>query len=118
MLKYPVIVYIVFKEIKVTYRICRFTLHNPSQAVSLNKNSSEEFRLLGCSPCGSCKKTAFFINLKSYIALTGWAVERRRNVSPVRYKLGSYFPEDGTLHSHRRETSYLTRTLLPWEEEE
>jgi hypothetical protein len=42
-------------------------------------------------------------NLKSYIALTGWALWRRRNVSPVRYELGSYIPEDGNLQSHRRE---------------
>jgi hypothetical protein len=27
-------------------------------------------------------------NLKSYIALTGWAMQRRRNVPPVRYELG------------------------------
>jgi hypothetical protein len=42
-------------------------------------------------------------NLKSYIALTGWALKRRHNMSPERYKLGFYFPEDGILHSHRRE---------------
>jgi hypothetical protein len=42
-------------------------------------------------------------NLKSYIALTGWALYWRRNVSPVRYKLGFYIPEDGILHSHRRD---------------
>jgi hypothetical protein len=42
-------------------------------------------------------------NLKSYIALAGWTFWRRRNVSPVRYRLGFYIPEDGTLHSHRRE---------------
>jgi hypothetical protein len=42
-------------------------------------------------------------NLKSYIALTGWAMQRRRNVSPVRYELGFYIPEDDILHSHRRE---------------
>jgi hypothetical protein len=27
-------------------------------------------------------------NLKSYIALTGWVLYRRCNVSPVRYELG------------------------------
>jgi hypothetical protein len=27
-------------------------------------------------------------NLKSYIELTGWALERRRNVSPMKYELG------------------------------
>jgi hypothetical protein len=39
---------------------------------------------------------------KSYTALTGWAPQRRRNVSPVRYELGSYITEDDILHSHRR----------------
>jgi hypothetical protein len=29
-------------------------------------------------------------HLKSYIALTGSALQRRRNVSPVRYELGFY----------------------------
>jgi hypothetical protein len=42
-------------------------------------------------------------NLKSYIALTGWTLQRRSNVSPVRYELVFYIPEDGILHSHRRE---------------
>jgi hypothetical protein len=37
-------------------------------------------------------------NIKSYIALTGWALQRRRNVSPVRYELSFYNPEDGILH--------------------
>jgi hypothetical protein len=51
-------------------------------------------------------------NLKSYIALTGWALLRRRNVSPVKYELGSYIPEDDILHSHRRENlkSYIALT--------
>jgi hypothetical protein len=33
-------------------------------------------------------------------------------VSPVRYELGFYIPEDGTLHSHRRGNleSYITLT--------
>jgi hypothetical protein len=38
--------------------------------------------------------------LKSYIALTGWALQRRC----TRYELSSYTPEDGILHSHPRET--------------
>jgi hypothetical protein len=42
-------------------------------------------------------------NLKSYIALTGWTLKWRRNVSPVRYELRFYIPEDDILHSHRRE---------------
>jgi hypothetical protein len=46
----------------------------------------------------SCRRD----NLKSYIALTGWAMYWRRNVSPVRYELG-YVPEDGILHIQGRE---------------
>jgi hypothetical protein len=42
-------------------------------------------------------------NLKSYKALTGWTLYRRRNVSPVRYELGFSVPEDGILQSDRRE---------------
>jgi hypothetical protein len=38
-------------------------------------------------------------NIKSYVALTGWALKRRSNVSPVKYELGFYIPEDGILHS-------------------
>jgi hypothetical protein len=53
-------------------------------------------------------------NLKSYIALIGWTLYRRRNVSPVRYELGSYIPEDDILHSHRRETfkSYIDEGVI------
>jgi hypothetical protein len=36
-------------------------------------------------------------NLKSYIALTGWTLLWRRNVSPVKYELGFYIPEDAIL---------------------
>jgi hypothetical protein len=39
-------------------------------------------------------------DLKSYIALTGWTLQRRRNMFPVTYELGFYIPEDGILHSH------------------
>jgi hypothetical protein len=51
-------------------------------------------------------------NLKSYIALTGWARQRRRNVSLVRYKLGCYIPEDTILHNLRGENlkSYIALT--------
>jgi hypothetical protein len=38
------------------------------------------------------------VYLKSYIALTGWTLQRRRNVSPVKYALGFYIPEDGILY--------------------
>jgi hypothetical protein len=55
-------------------------------------------------------------NLKSYIALTGWAKWRRFNVSPVRYELGFYIPDDGILHSHRRANlkSYTARVCPRW----
>jgi hypothetical protein len=46
-------------------------------------------------------------NLKSYVALTGCALYRRRNVFPVRYELGTYIPEDGIVHSDRRENLKL-----------
>jgi hypothetical protein len=36
-------------------------------------------------------------NLKSHLALTGWAVQWRRIVLPVRYELEFYVPEDGNL---------------------
>jgi hypothetical protein len=38
-------------------------------------------------------------SLKSYIALTGWALYRRRNVFPMKYELGTYIAEDGNLRS-------------------
>jgi hypothetical protein len=46
-------------------------------------------------------------NLKSYIALTGWTLQRRSNVSPVRYELGFSIPED-ILHNHLK--SYIALT--------
>jgi hypothetical protein len=53
-------------------------------------------------------------NRKTYIALTGWALTRRNNVSPVRYVLSFLIPEDDILHSHRREVlkSYIALTGL------
>jgi hypothetical protein len=42
-------------------------------------------------------------NLKSYMALTLWALQRRCNVFRVRYELDLYLPEDGILLSHRLE---------------
>jgi hypothetical protein len=53
-------------------------------------------------------------NLKSYIALTGWALKRRRNVSPVKYELAFYNPEDDILHSHRRENPKSDIALTDW----
>jgi hypothetical protein len=51
-------------------------------------------------------------NLKPYIALTGWTLYRRCNVSPVKYELGFNITEDDILHSVRREhlKSYITLT--------
>jgi hypothetical protein len=51
-------------------------------------------------------------NPKSYIALTGWTVYWKHNVSTVRYELGFYIPEDNILNSHRREhlKSYIALT--------
>jgi hypothetical protein len=51
--------------------------------------------------------------LKSYIALSGWIVQQRRNVSPVKYELVIYIPEDDIFHSHRRENlkSYMDSVL-------
>jgi hypothetical protein len=50
-------------------------------------------------------------SLKSYIVLTGWTLQRRRDVSPVRYKLRFYIQVDGILHSHRREN---LRSCTEW----
>jgi hypothetical protein len=36
-------------------------------------------------------------DLKTYIALTGWALQKRRNVSPVRYEIGFYILQGGLL---------------------
>jgi hypothetical protein len=36
--------------------------------------------------------------LTSLIKLNGWALQRRRNMFPVRYELGFYIPENGILH--------------------
>jgi hypothetical protein len=53
-------------------------------------------------------------NLKYYIALTFWALQRRRNVSPVRYELGFYIQEDGILHSQRRANLKSYIALICW----
>jgi hypothetical protein len=53
-------------------------------------------------------------NLKSYIALGGWTLYRRRNLSPVRYELGVYIPENAILHSHRRENLKSYIALIGW----
>jgi hypothetical protein len=53
-------------------------------------------------------------NLKSYIALTSWALYRGSNVSPVRYELFFNIPEDDILHSDRHENliSYKYNSTL------
>jgi hypothetical protein len=52
-------------------------------------------------------------NLKPYTALTVWALKWRRNVSPVRYELGFYIPED-ILHSYPRENLKFYIELIGW----
>jgi hypothetical protein len=51
-------------------------------------------------------------NFRSYIALTGWALQRKSNAFPVRYELGIYIPVDSILHSHYRQNlkSYIALT--------
>jgi hypothetical protein len=53
-------------------------------------------------------------NLRSSIALTYWALQRRRIMSPVRYELGFYIPEDGIFHSHCRESLRSYIALIGW----
>jgi hypothetical protein len=53
-------------------------------------------------------------NPKSYIALTGWALWWRNNVSPVKYELGFYIPEDAILPSHSRENLKPYIALTGW----
>jgi hypothetical protein len=47
-------------------------------------------------------------NLKPFIALTGWAIQRRRNAFLVRYELGFYIPEDAFFIVNAVNTSNLT----------
>jgi hypothetical protein len=64
------------------------------------------------------QKTSFYShsreNLKSYIALTGWSLQQRYNVFPVRCQLGSYIPEANILHSHCRENFKSYIALSGW----
>jgi hypothetical protein len=53
-------------------------------------------------------------NLKSYIALTGWTLQRRCNVSLVRYELGLYSPEDDIPYSGRHENLISYIALTDW----
>jgi hypothetical protein len=45
-------------------------------------------------------------NLSSYIALTGWTLSWIRNVSPVKYELGFYVPEDAILQPFLKTTMH------------
>jgi hypothetical protein len=49
--------------------------------------------------------------VKSYIALTSWALQRISNVFPARCEMCFYMPEDSILRSHHRENlnSYNTK---------
>jgi hypothetical protein len=48
------------------------------------------------------------------MALTGWDMWRRSNVSPVKYEMGFYILEDNILHSHRRENLKSCIALTGW----
>jgi hypothetical protein len=52
--------------------------------------------------------------LKSYIALTGWALYRRRNVSPVRYEFQFYISQDDILHTDHHENLKSYIALIGW----
>jgi hypothetical protein len=41
-------------------------------------------------------------NFKSYTALTGWTLYRRRNMSPVKYELGFYIPDNAIFQESPR----------------
>jgi hypothetical protein len=75
-----------------TSALTRFTRRNIPEEGILHSHRRENFRI--------------------YIALTGSALQRRSNVSPVRYELGFYIAEDDILHSHRRENlrTYIALT--------
>jgi hypothetical protein len=53
-------------------------------------------------------------HLKSYIALTGWTLQQRRSVSPVKYELCFYIPEDCVLHSDHHENHKFYIALTGW----
>jgi hypothetical protein len=55
----------------------------------------------------SCRRE----NLKSHTALTGWTLNWRCNVSPVKYELDFYIREDDILHSHRREKPQILHSI-------
>jgi hypothetical protein len=53
-------------------------------------------------------------NFKSYIALTGCALQWKCNVSPVKYELCFYIPKDAILYSHRPENVKCYIALTGW----
>jgi hypothetical protein len=79
-------------------------LHSINRMGSLPETnvSPVRYELGFCIPEGGILHSHRRGNLKSYTALTGWVLYRRRNVSPVRYELGFCIPEGGIFHSHRR----------------
>jgi hypothetical protein len=50
-------------------------------------------------------------SLKSYIALAGWAMQRRLNVSSVRYELGFCIPEDDILYCTLSPTVFIVTAV-------
>jgi hypothetical protein len=74
--------------------------------------SPVRYELSFCIPEDDIHHSQRCEDLKSYIALTGWAVLWRGNKSPVRYELSFYIPEDDILHSDCRENlrSYIALT--------
>jgi hypothetical protein len=100
----------------ITIRVAPFNFKKvrPTQLTShvdpLEKNGSESFILKMEAICSSetlvLKSTTLRCHIpeggilhshrrenpKSYIALTGWTLKRRGNVSPVRYQLGFLYP--------------------------
>jgi hypothetical protein len=61
-------------------------------------------------------------NLKSYIALTGWALYQKRNLSPVKYELGfisektTFFRPKFYTHTHTHPYIYrYPQTIIEWQ---
>jgi hypothetical protein len=79
-----------------------------SETSVLTRNTWRNIPEDGILHCHHCE------DLKSYIVLTDWALEQRRNVSPVRYELGFYIPEDEVLDSHHRENLKNYIALTGW----
>jgi hypothetical protein len=50
-------------------------------------------------------------SVHSVMSVSNWL---RRNLSPVKYELAFYIPEDDILHSHRRENLKSSIALTGW----